>query len=423
MRGIAFLFILVVELYLSGCASAHYKTESAFGARVDKKQPLSIIMPDNASVEEANFGKMLGHLMAQGGYSIIGLNTESTGGKSCAIFYSLDEPTYQNIGSYTTYNTSTSHTNANVSGFVGGSYVYGRGSSTTTTTTPQTHTYTYYTTYKKIYMGIGCLNSQNKVEFLWNGSASAEIDDYQNNKENTIKNLIALIQEEKFQGNVRISTDKNLEWVLKNQRRKHYLTIGADIGFGFVSGSMESISLAPYGYSNHISLDNLSIPLAMPITLRVGYLREFNNKSWSLGINALYTMGNIGGMDSESSDSYYNRYSCYESGCPTSITDNRIGVEVIATRNIGNWGLFAGLGVTKGLNSSINITIIDSSGVSQNLATKLDSLYPIWRAGVLYTIPTTNFGITWDINGNWALDNANYISIPFATNLGIFYKI
>lgn len=217
--------------------------------------------------------------MIQDGYSIVDNNTESREKNVCGIFYKLDEPTYKNTGSYTTYNTSTSHTNTNISGFVGGYYVSGRGSSTTTTTTPQTHTYTYYKTYKKIYIDIGCPNNQGKINYIWNGFASAEIDDYRGNQENTIKNLVELIQENKFQGNVRIDIDQSLKWVLKNQKRKNYLTISTDVGLGFADGRMESISLAPYGYSNFLTLDSLSLGLVVPITIRAGYTREFNNKS------------------------------------------------------------------------------------------------------------------------------------------------
>ena len=384
-------FMVLVCIYFSGCSSAYYKTESAFGAKIDKSQPLAIITPENANVEESNFGRALGHLMAQSGYSIIGINTESKGKDTCGVFYSLDEPTYQNIGSYTTNNTTTSYT----SGFVGGNYV----STRTNTTTPQTHTYTYYTTYKKIYVRIGCLNAQGKVDYLWNGFASAEIDDYRDNQENTIKNLIGLMQEEKFRGNVRISTDKNLEWVLKNQKRRNYLTISADAGYGFVDGMAEPVSLAPYGYSNHIIFDDVFYYSdTIPLTLRLGYLRDFNNKSWSLGINAIYTIGNIivGVNPSNTYDGAWE-YSCVFSSCSTKITDSRIGIEVVVTKNIKGFGIFAGIGITKGINSAINITIQDSSGTMQTITKKLDSLYPIWRLGTLYTIPTTNLSITWDI--------------------------
>ncbi|MFC3868211.1 hypothetical protein [Helicobacter equorum] len=125
---------------------------------------------------------------------------------------------------------------------------------------------------------------------------------------------------------MRIDIDQSLKWVLKNQKRKNYLTISTDVGLGFADGRMESISLAPYGYSNFLTLDSLSLGLVVPITIRAGYTREFNNKSWSLGINTLYIMGNVGGIESETSYSYPDRYySCYDNGCPTTIKDNRIG--------------------------------------------------------------------------------------------------
>lgn len=134
-------------------------------------------------------------------------------------------------------------------------------------------------------------------------------------------------------------------------------------------------------------------------------------------------MGNVGGIESETSYSYPDRYySCYDNGCPTTIKDNRIGIEAVVTKNLKDWGLFAGFGITENISSAINIVIKDSNGISQNLTKKLDSLYPIWRVGTFYTIPATNLSITWDINGNWSLDDTTYIG-TFATNLGLLYKI
>lgn len=64
---------------------------------------------------------------------------------------------------------------------------------------------------------------------------------------------IALIGEDDYKGNLRISGNQNIKKFVRSKKSKNILLLNTDIGFGLLSGQMNNrISLAQYGYYDDI---------------------------------------------------------------------------------------------------------------------------------------------------------------------------
>lgn len=194
-------FILFMMLGCANSVTAYYNTIQDNTNKIDKNISVSVFVPENSSVEEKEFARVLSNKLSNNGFKI---NDKS----NCVFVFTLDEPTYKNIGSSIDYVPST--TTTNVSGFVGNTYVYGSGSSQTLT--PQTRHYTYSTTYKKIYLDYACLDSNNKIEKNWQGFASTEISNYKQYSEKMIENLATLVGET-YTGDLSIEPIKKRETI------------------------------------------------------------------------------------------------------------------------------------------------------------------------------------------------------------------
>lgn len=162
-----FGLLFLSAILLGGCSTAYYKTQQDKSYTIDKKEAVFVLQPTESTIENKQFARLLTHTLQGNGFKI-------SDRAKCGFVFNLDEPTYENVGSYTTYNTSTVTTNT--SGYVGNTYVYGR--STSTISTPQTHTFTYKTTYKKIYLDFACLDTNKQIEHIWEGFASAELNEW-----------------------------------------------------------------------------------------------------------------------------------------------------------------------------------------------------------------------------------------------------
>lgn len=390
-----FLFI-GLSFMLSACATAYYKTESE--TKLNKAYPI-LVAPanENSGAEEKNFKKMFELSLAKYGYTLHNAQKNNMQ-KPCVLLFSLTEPTQDMIGSYTTYRNQTSNTT--VRGFVGNTYVYGTGQ--TTTRTPQTHVYSYQVTYKDIYASIGC-PSGSEYSVIWSGYMSAELDDYDSNRENAISNFVRLIDYDRFKGKLRIDTNKHLAHLEKNQKRKHYLTVSGDIGFSM--GDMNfGIFHTNSGslYTDTYDLTD-SLALSAPATLRIGYL--FDTKKYvAFGLNALYS------LDVMSVD--------YYSYMISAIT-NRFGLD--ATMIIAD-SVLLGIGVAQNFASSAQITI-DDYDLYMQTKRKIEATYGLWRLEYMYNIPATNLSLSLGLSGSWSMSDVDYAGSMLALTLGAFYKI
>lgn len=392
MRVIKWLIFGLTLFVINACTTAYYKTES--DGVVNKNAPIFITTGAKVEgVEEKRFKRMLETSLKNKGYQVA---PKASG--NCILLFSLTEPTYNNIGSYTTYSTQTSNTQT--SGFVGNTYV--SGTSITTTRTPQTHTYSYQTTYKKIYATLGCPSS-NTYDLIWDGFMSAEIDDYNSYKENAVANFVDLMDYDSFKGKLRIDTTKHLAHLQKYRKRRHWLTLSGDVAY--VSLASVNVSNLPPRYSFETSSDEHFLSLATPINLRLGY--AFDTKYVTLGLNALYTANFVYGYDG-----YGYQHNTFMS--------NRFGAE--ATMIIADH-LLIGFGVAKDLGASIQIT---DDKLASAIHQRIDAIYGLWRVGWLYHIPATNFYLTTELSGGWSITDsvvnataANVLNGVF----GLLYKI
>lgn len=189
------LTIFILASLFSGCANTVYlKTEMDPTHDFKKEAKMFVFPPKNPTIEDKKFMLELKSKLKNNGYNIADELPVDY-----AVFFVVDEKSYDNTGSYTTYVPTTSYT----TGYVGRNYVTG----TTTSTQAVTNTYSYTTRYKKIYVDILSTNKnvQGDLETIWSGFMSSEISEYEQNSDVMLDELIKMIGKE-FQGDVSIST-------------------------------------------------------------------------------------------------------------------------------------------------------------------------------------------------------------------------
>ena len=389
MNTLKLTTMLGLSLLLSACTDALYKVQGE--SPVSKDRPLSVVngnaldRSENLErIEEKHFKRLLETTLKKYGYNLHQPNSTQ---KPCYLFFELKQSTQNKVGSYTTYNTST--TSSNVSGWVGGSYVYGRG--TSTTTTPSTNTYTYQVTFQNIHTIFACPDNTGKNQPIWEGAMSAELSDYENNKEDAVANLVGLMELDKFRGKLRIDTDKHIQHIKEQSKRKHYLTIGGDIGIAW--GMVNLGEFSP-------TYTTTAYPY-IPFTFRLGYMYD-PKKSVAFGINALYSFGHI-----PSNINFTN----------VTTTSNRFGLE---TTMLIKDSFLVGVGLAQDIYSKTTLNANDG-GYPQAIK-KLNATYGLWRLEYLYNIPATTFYLTTGLSGGWSLSGTNYAGNVLAYNLGLFYK-
>lgn len=403
MNVLKLTYLLGLSFFLIACSpDAYYKIQGE--SPVSKNRPISVVSGSAfdkgeqfETLEEKRFKGLLKTALKNNGYN---LNQSNNTQKPCTLLFELTQSTQNRIGSYTTYNTST--TSSNVSGWVNGSYVYGRG--TSTTTTPSTNTYSYQVTFKNIYTLLACPDSTGKHQAIWSGTMNANLSDYENNKENAISNLVELMEFDEFNGDLRIDTDKHVPFIKKHNKRKHYLTIGGDVAFSLGSMNFGTYHYADtWGYAKTADTTDLS-SLSVPITLRIGYMHN-SKKSVNFGINALYQ------IDDMSDDNTYDDN--------INVKSKRLGIE--ATMLIKDFFLI-GLGIAKNINSNATINIDDYSYKAQ-FEKKIEATYGLWRLELLGNVRATSLYITMGLSGGWSLQNIDYAGSILAISAGLLYKL
>lgn len=401
MRNLALCVLLA--LVFTACSTAYYHTTQDGSLKINKAQPVRVLLPENSDIEDRSFARLLAQKLSQHGFKL-------QDDAKCAFVFNMDEPTYQSTGSYTTYNTSTSYTN--VSGFVGGTYVY--GSASTTTTTPQTNYYTYAATFKKIYVDFACLNANGELESVWEGFASALLNDFMNYNEQMVDNLVVLVGEN-FTGNLRISGDQNVKSVLAAQKKQNYLFLEADFGFGFFSEvPSETISLSQYGYYDDIV--GAEGDAGFPINLRVGLMHKFSARSSAI-LNLVYTknfMANSLAFVETKSGRYESGKSSYSTTNVASLSTQQLGAELMYMYS----GYFVGLGVSKDIGSNITYPV-GSSEIKRDI----DGLYLPIRLGCAWALSGSNFGVSFDLGTSVKLSGDSYSHNQFSINMGIIYLL
>ena len=189
-------------IFFSGCGVvAYYSTESDPQFSLNKQEPIAIYTGEMPTVSEKKLGRLLGELMALEGFKVAGFNIDSQK-TACRVTFKTNTSSQTYTGSYTTYKTSTHST------YIPGNFSpYGYKPSrtiTTTTQTPISNVYTSVVVYRTMGINIFCENN-GKLDNIWYGSFSADMDTYDIYREYILVNLIRLIGTD-FEGYLDVSS-------------------------------------------------------------------------------------------------------------------------------------------------------------------------------------------------------------------------
>jgi hypothetical protein len=181
----------------SGCASSvYYKTELDPMYKIEKQKKIFVFLPNSPTIEDKKFMLSLKEKLKLNNFNVVDKYPADYG-----IFFTLTSKSYSS--NYTV--PITTPTTSYSSGYVGGTYYSG----TTTGSKTTYYSGTSRTTYKKIYVDImnSTKNSQGKYETIWSGFMSANIEDYYENPNAMINELVKLIGKE-FKGDISVELDK-----------------------------------------------------------------------------------------------------------------------------------------------------------------------------------------------------------------------
>lgn len=220
---------------------------------------------------------------------------------------------------------------------------------------------------------------------------------------------------------------------------KNYFTASVDFGLGGGSINMPPIDFnivegrKTTPHSMWID-DRYSTAFAMPINIRIGYLRDIGD-NWAFALNFLYNymyVSSFSGYDLESTASSIDIES--DSKKLTS-TIQRIGGEFVLYYKVLNWlHIYAGGGVLKDFGSKYKVsfeayrgyysdTYINEKGQRRfELEQKIDSWYPLVKFGILWNFHNY-IGATTDLTCSWALKEENYLGLNCGLVLGVQFKI
>lgn len=202
MKLLHYAILCVCLVFCSGCGVvAYYSTESDPQFHFNKQEPIAIYTSETPTVSEKNLGRLLGELMALEGFKVAGFNVDSQK-TACRITFKTSTSSQTYTGSYTTYRTTTHSTR-----IPGNFSPYGYKPSrtiTTTTQTPINNIYTRVVVYQNMGISIFCEND-GKLDNIWYGFFSADMDTYDIYQEYILVNLIRLIGTD-FEGYVDVSS-------------------------------------------------------------------------------------------------------------------------------------------------------------------------------------------------------------------------
>lgn len=399
MRNLALCVLLA--LVFTACSTAYYRTTQDSSSKINKAQPVRVLLPENSDIEDRSFARLLAQKLSQHGFKL-------QDDAKCAFVFNMDEPTYQSTGSYTTYNTSTSYTN--VSGFVGGTYVY--GSASTTTTTPQTNYYTYAATFKKIYVDFACLNANGELESVWEGFASALLNDYYEHSQKMVDNLVGLVGEN-YTGDLRISGDEDIKNVLKTKKYKNGLFFEFGIGFDIFSETqVEPIYLSQYGFYDDIA--GAEGDIGFDMNFRLGYIRDLSVNSL-FGVNLTYAKNLVSNLSVNiKKGEYISGKTFYSPTNHAEITSQQLGMELMYLYK----GYLLGVGVSKDIGSKIAFPV-NSSTIERDI----EGTYLPIRLGYVWQISGSNFGVSTEFSTAIKLSGESYMHNQFSMSVGIIYLL
>jgi len=205
MRKIVLAFIALIMF--TGCGtSVYYHTELDPTTQVNINKKFWIYLPKKSStIEEKKFASVLYSKMYHKGF-----NVSSDGKPDYGITFIIDERSYSGTSTYTSNEPTTSYTYGTISGPSSSSSWYGgttsnyNYSSATYSTAPVAKTYSYTKTYKKIYVSVIDVRTE---ETIWTGFMSANIKDYDRNAAAMLEKLTELIGKE-FKGDIFVNSSK-----------------------------------------------------------------------------------------------------------------------------------------------------------------------------------------------------------------------
>lgn len=197
---------------------------------------------------------------------------------------------------------------------------------------------------------------------------------------------------------------------------KNYFVLGFDLGLGGVGINLTSAHFTIDSMKYRMWIDDYySTPFAMPLNVRVGYLRDIGD-NWAFGINFLYNYMYV------SSFSGYELKGIREDNQKLTHTIQRIGGELLVYYKALDWlHIYVGGGVLKDFSSKYKLSF-DTYNKQVKLEQKIDSWYPLVKVGILWDFHSY-IGAISDITCSWAVKEENYLGTHCALVLGLQLKI
>lgn len=224
--------------------------------------------------------------------------------------------------------------------------------------------------------------------------------------------------------------------------RNHFI-LGADFGLGAVGINLPPVDftiIEKGRYSNTTTphsmwIDDLySTPFAMPLNVRIGYLRDIGD-NWAFGLNFLYNYMYVSAVEKYDLKTTADSIEVESDSKKLTHTIQRIGGELLIYYKASNWlHIYGGGGVLKDFSSKYKLSFeayrssyydisINTAGQKRfELEQKIDSWYPLVKFGVLWNF-NNYIGANSDVTCSWALKEENYLGVNCALVLGLQLKI
>ena len=227
------------------------------------------------------------------------------------------------------------------------------------------------------------------------------------------------------------------------KKRNHFI-LGVDFGLGGVGINLPPIDFTiiektsyskPTATPHSMWIDDLyAVPFAMPINIRIGYLRDIG-ENWAFALNFLYNymyVDSISGYDLETTA---DTIEVESDSKKLTHTIQRIGGELLVYYKALNWlHIYVGGGALKDFSSKYKLSFeayrssyfdysINTEGQKRfELEQKIDSWYPLVKFGIFWNF-SDYIGATSDVTCSWALKEENYLGTNCALVIGLQIKI
>lgn len=225
---------------------------------------------------------------------------------------------------------------------------------------------------------------------------------------------------------------------------KNYFVLGFDLGLGAAGINLPPVDftiIEKGRYSNTttphsmwIDDDYYSAPFAMPINVRIGYLRDIGD-NWAFGLNFLYNYMYVSSVEKYDLKTTADSIEVESDSKKLTHTIQRIGGELLIYYKALDWlHIYVGGGALKDFGSKYKLSFeayrssyydisINTAGQKRfELEQKIDSWYPLVKFGVLWNF-NNYIGANSDVTCSWALKEENYLGVNCAFVLGLQFKI